>query len=149
MNGRRILPWRPETLASGNGRPRAGITAHAHSRQKRRRVVNIKCTNCKRTQWHRLVNKYSTNMAMLWFLLRRRSHVIGGNRSIINYENLTLINILRQYIEEHPMLFTFSRGFKDIVTKTAFFKEFPCLENKFNNSRGFEEIKDPCEPCTK
>ena len=38
------------------------------------------------------------------------------------------------------------RGFKDIVTKTAFFKEFPGLENKFQNSRGFKEIKDPCEP---
>ena len=40
----------------------------------------------------------------------------------------------------------FSRGFKDIVAKTAFFKEFPGLENKFKNSRGFKEIKDPYEP---
>ena len=41
----------------------------------------------------------------------------------------------------------FSRGFKDIVTKTAFFKEFPGpgLQNKFQNSRGFKEIKDPYE----
>ena len=45
------------------------------------------------------------------------------------------------------MLIMFSRGFKDIVTKTAFFKEFPGLENKFQNSRGFKEIKDPYEPC--
>ena len=44
------------------------------------------------------------------------------------------------------MLLMFSRGFKDIVTKTAFFKEFPGLENKFQNSRGFKEIKDPYEP---
>ena len=29
----------------------------------------------------------------------------------------------------------YSRGFKDIVTKTAFFKEFSGLENKFQNSR--------------
>ena len=47
------------------------------------------------------------------------------------------------------MLLMFSRGFKDIVTKTAFFKEFPGLENKFQNSRGFKEIKDPYEPWLK
>ena len=47
------------------------------------------------------------------------------------------------------MLLMFSRGFKDIVAKTAFFKEFPGLENKFQNSRGFKEIKDPYEPCEK
>ena len=41
----------------------------------------------------------------------------------------------------------FSRGFKDIITKTAIFKEFPGLENKFQNSRGFKEIKDSWEPC--
>ena len=41
----------------------------------------------------------------------------------------------------------FSRGFKDIITKTAKFKEFPGLENKFQNSRGFKEIKDTWEPC--
>ena len=37
VNGTRILSWRPETLATGNGRPRASITArnaHAHSRSK-------------------------------------------------------------------------------------------------------------------
>ncbi len=45
------------------------------------------------------------------------------------------------------MLLTFSRGFRDIITKTAKFKEFPGLENKFKNSRGFKEIKDPYEPC--
>ncbi len=33
------------------------------------------------------------------------------------------------------MLPTFSRGFKDIITKTAKFKEFPGLENKLKNSR--------------
>ena len=43
----------------------------------------------------------------------------------------------------------FSRGFKDIKTKTAKFKEFPGLENKFQNSRGFKEIKDTWEPCNK
>ena len=43
----------------------------------------------------------------------------------------------------------FSRGFKDIKTKTAIFDEFPGLENKFQNSRGFKEIKDSWEPCTK
>ena len=43
--------------------------------------------------------------------------------------------------------FTFSRGFKDILLKTAKFKEFPGLENKFSNSRGFKEIKDSYEPC--
>ena len=85
MNGTRILTWRPETLATGNDRPRASITAR--------------------------------------------------------------INILGQYIEEHPMLLMFSRGLKDIVIKTAFFKEFPGLENKFKNSRGFKETKDPYEPC--
>ena len=86
-------------------------------------------------------------MGKLWDLLIRRPRVIGGNRSIINWGNLTRINILRQYIEEHPMLLMFSRGFKDIITKTAFFKEFPGLENKFQNSRGFKEIKDTYEPC--
>ena len=45
------------------------------------------------------------------------------------------------------MLLMFSRGFKDIITKTAKFKEFPGLENKFQNSRGFKEIKDTWEPC--
>ena len=44
----------------------------------------------------------------------------------------------------------FSRVFKDIVKKTAFFKEFPGLENNFQNnfqnSGGFKEIKDPYEP---
>ena len=45
------------------------------------------------------------------------------------------------------MLLKFSRGFKDIITKTAKFKEFPGLENKFQNSRGFKEIKDTWEPC--
>ena len=45
------------------------------------------------------------------------------------------------------MLPMFSRGFKDIITKTAKFKEFPGLENKFKNSRGFKEIKDTWEPC--
>ena len=49
--------------------------------------------------------------------------------------------------EEHPMLLTFSRGFKDIIKKTDKFKEFPGLENKFQNSRGFKEIKDTREPC--
>ncbi len=39
-----------------------------------------------------------------------------------------------------------SRGFKDIITKTAKFKEFPGLEIKSPNSRGFKEIKDPYEP---
>ena len=42
----------------------------------------------------------------------------------------------------------FSRGFKDIITKTAVFKDFPGLENKCQNSRGFKEIKDTWEPCT-
>ena len=41
----------------------------------------------------------------------------------------------------------FSRGFKDIKTKTAIFEEFPGLENKFQNSRGFKEIKDSWESC--
>ena len=41
----------------------------------------------------------------------------------------------------------FSRGFKDIIIKTAKFKEFPGHENKFQNSRGFKEIKDTWEPC--
>ena len=45
------------------------------------------------------------------------------------------------------MLLMFSRGFKDIITKTAKFKEFPGLENTFQNSRGFKEIKDTWEPC--
>ena len=45
------------------------------------------------------------------------------------------------------MLLTFSRGFKDIITKTAKFKEFPGTEIKSQNSRGFKEIKDPYEPC--
>ena len=45
------------------------------------------------------------------------------------------------------MLPMFSRGFKDIITKTAKFKEFPGLENKCQNSRGFKEIKDTWEPC--
>ena len=81
------------------------------------------------------------------FVDTKTAHVIGGNRSIINYGNLTRINVLGQYIEEHPMLLMFSRGFKDIVTKTAFFKNFPGLENKFQNSRGFKEIKDPYIPC--
>ena len=117
--------------------------------QKRRRIVNTNCTKCKWKQWRRLVNTSSTNMGMLWSLLTRRPRrVIGGNRSIINRGNLTRINIFRQYIDEHPMLLMFSRGFKDIVTKTAFFKEFPGLENKFQNSRGFKEIKDPYEPCS-
>ena len=110
--------------------------------------MNTNCTKCKWKQWRRLVNTSSTNMGMLWSLLTRRPRVIGGNRSIINRGNLTRINIFRQYIDEHPMLLMFSRGFKDIVTKTAFFKEFPGLENKFQNSRGFKEIKDPYEPCS-
>ena len=80
------------------------------------------------------------------FVDTKTVRVIGGNRSIINYGNLTRMNILGQYIEEHPMLLMFSRGFKDIVTKTDFFKEFPGPENKFQNSRGFKEIKDPYEP---
>ena len=45
------------------------------------------------------------------------------------------------------MLPMFSRGFKDIITKTAKFKEFPGLENKFPNSRGFKEMNDTWEPC--
>ena len=45
------------------------------------------------------------------------------------------------------MLLMFSRGFKDSITKIAKFKEFPGLENKFQNSRGFKEIKDTWEPC--
>ena len=45
------------------------------------------------------------------------------------------------------MLVMFSRGFKDTKTKIAKFNEFPCLENKFQNSRGFKEIKDTWEPC--
>ena len=44
------------------------------------------------------------------------------------------------------MLLRFSRVFKDIITKSAKFKEFPGLENKFQNSRGFKEIKDTWEP---
>ena len=63
-------------------------------------------------------------------------------------EILGNLNNLRHYrFEEHPMLLMFSRGFKDIITKTAKFKEFPGLENKFPNSRGFKEIKDTWEPC--
>ena len=46
------------------------------------------------------------------------------------------------------MLLKFSRGFKDIITKTVKFKEFPGLENKFQNSRGFKEIKDTWEHCS-
>ena len=83
----------------------------------------------------------------LVFVDTKTARITGGNRRIINYGNLTQINILGQYIEKHPMLLMFSRGFKDIVTKTAFFKEFPGLENKFQNSRGFKEIKDAYEPC--
>ena len=113
MNGTRILTWRPETLATGNDRPRASFHQHGNT---------------------------------LVFVDTKTARVNGGNRSIINYGNVTRINILRQYIEEHPMLLMCSRGFKDIVTKTAFFKEFPGLENKFQNSRGFKEIKDPYEP---
>ena len=45
------------------------------------------------------------------------------------------------------MLLMFSRGFKDIITETAKFKEFPGLENKCQNSRGFKEIKNTWEPC--
>ena len=45
------------------------------------------------------------------------------------------------------MLLMFSRGFKDIITKTAKFKEFPGLENKFQNSGGFKENEDTWEPC--
>ena len=45
------------------------------------------------------------------------------------------------------MLLMFSRGFKDIIRKTTQLKEFPGLENKFPNSRGFKEIKDTWEPC--
>ncbi len=45
------------------------------------------------------------------------------------------------------MLLVFSRGFKDIITKTAKFKEFPDLEIKSQNSRGVKEIKDSYEPC--
>ena len=45
------------------------------------------------------------------------------------------------------MLIMFSRGFKDIRIKTAKVKEFPGHENKFQNSRGFKEIKDTWEPC--
>ena len=41
------------------------------------------------------------------------------------------------------MLLTFSRGFKDVITKTAKFKEFPGLENKFQNSRGFKDTWEP------
>ena len=44
------------------------------------------------------------------------------------------------------MLLKFSRGFKDIITKTARFKEFPGIENTFLNSRGFKEIKVTWEP---
>ncbi len=43
------------------------------------------------------------------------------------------------------MLLMFSRGFKDIITKTAKFNEFPGLGNKFLNSRGFNSIKDTWE----
>ena len=50
-------------------------------------------------------------------------------------------------ISQITMLLKFSKGFKDIITKTAKFKEFPGLENKFQNSRGFKEIKDTWEPC--
>ena len=35
-----------------------------------------------------------------------------------------------------------SHVFKDIITKTAKFKEFTGPGNKFQNSRGFKEIKD-------
>ena len=34
VHGTRILPWRPKTLATGNDRQRASITAHAHCRSK-------------------------------------------------------------------------------------------------------------------
>ena len=44
------------------------------------------------------------------------------------------------------MLLMFSRGFKHII-KTAKIKEFPGLENKFQNPRGLKEIKDTWEPC--
>ena len=52
-----------------------------------------------------------------------------------------------KFISRCPLLLMFSRGFKDIITKTAIFKEFPGLENKFQNSRGFKEIRDSWEPC--
>ena len=46
------------------------------------------------------------------------------------------------------MLLVFSRGFKDIITKIAKLKEFLGIENKFQNSGVFNEIKDTWEPCS-
>ena len=60
---------------------------------------------------------------------------------------ITIVARGQSPVQHVMMLLTFSRGFKDIITKTAKFKEFPCLENKFQNSRGFKEIKDTWEPC--
>ena len=39
-----------------------------------------------------------------------------------------------------------SRGFKDIITKTAKFKEFPGLENKFQNSKDSRKSRTPGNP---
>ena len=37
----------------------------------------------------------------------------------------------------------FLRGFKDIITKTVKFKDFPGLEIQFQNSRGFKDTWEP------
>ena len=51
-------------------------------------------------------------------------------------------NLRLSQCEEHLMFLMFSRGFKDIITKSAKCKEFPGLENKCQNSRGFKEINE-------
>ena len=72
--------------------------------------------------------------------------ITGRNLSIINKQNLGKYKKFKAITLKNFHCFSCFQGdSRTYITKTAIFKEFPGLENKFQNPRGFKEIKDSWE----